>query len=158
MNKESFWKILAIILLVVNIGILGFLVLDRRGGNMPAKPDKLIIEGLHLDEVQIEQFQQLKKAHRNGIDSLDEAEIQVRKSIFAEIQNGMGSDSIQNQNLQKLAEIRNQKDQTTLLHFRELYKLCREDQKAYYHTTIEEVAKILMRGNLGARVPKIGKS
>jgi len=158
MKKESFWKILAIILLVVNLGTLGFLVLDRKGGNMPAKPDKLIIEGLHLDEVQIEQFQQLKKTHRNGIDSLDEAEKQVRKSIFAEIQKGMGNDSIQNQNLQKLAEIRTQKDQTTLLHFKALYKLCREDQKAYYHNTIEEVAKILMRGKPGAREPKIGKS
>ncbi len=155
MKKESFWKILATILLVVNIGTLGFLVINRKGGNMPPKPDKLIMEGLHLDEAQIEQFHQLKKVHRSGVDSLDEVEIQVRKCIFNEIQIGIGIDSIQNKNLQKLAEIRTQKDQTTLLHFKALYKLCREDQKAYYRNTIEEVAKILMRGKPGPRAQKI---
>jgi hypothetical protein len=113
---------------------------------MPPKPDKLIIEGLQLDAMQIEQFHELKKAHRGAIDSLDEVEKQVRKSIFIEIQKGIGNDSIQSQNLQKLADLRTQKDQVTLSHFKDLYQLCREDQKANYQNTIEEVAKILMRG------------
>lgn len=149
MKKESFWKILSLILLLVNIGTLGFLLLDNKQKNGPRKPDKLIIEGLHLDKNQVAEFEVLKKIHRSGIDSLDEAEKQVRKNIFEEIQKGFGNDSIQNQNLLKLSEIRSLKDKITLVHFKGLYNLCREDQKAYYHNTIQEIAKILMRGKLG---------
>ncbi|MDZ4666729.1 MAG: hypothetical protein SGJ00_02485 [bacterium] len=145
MKKELFWKILVLILLLVNIATLGFIVWDKPRGNRESqRPDKLIIEGLNLDEAQVKEFQLLKRSHRNGMDSLIELEKELRKQLFVEIKNGLRNDSVQTKYLVELSLIRNQKDKITLLHFKDIYNLCREDQKGLYEETIGEISQKLL--------------
>jgi hypothetical protein len=148
MKKESFWKILVLVLLFVNIGTLGFLVWDRpKEARPPGKPDYLIIEGLHLDKDQIVRFEILKKQHRQSMDSLEEIEKGIRKNIFSEIQKGDGNDSVQQENLKQISAIRSSRDLITVAHFKDLYLLCTPEQQEYYHQTIEEFAKRLMNNH-----------
>lgn len=147
MEKSKFWKTLALVLLVLNLGTLTFMWVNKPGprDGGPKKLDKLIIKGLHLNEDQITKFKDIKKIHRGSIDSLDRIENEIRNSILKEVQAGQANDSLVNQLFMDLNAIRNQKDRITLEHFKELYNLCDDTQKGYYHETIGEIMKHLMK-------------
>ncbi|OYU96453.1 MAG: hypothetical protein CFE21_08650 [Bacteroidetes bacterium B1(2017)] len=145
MKKESVWKILVGILLILNLGTIGFLVWDRPANQRNGgKPDHILIDGLKLSAAQIQQFELLKKGHRNSMDSLAEIEKGIRKNIFEEVQKGIGNDSLQAIYLNQLSSIRTSRDLITLAHFKDLYALCTPEQQTLYHNTIEEFAKRLM--------------
>jgi hypothetical protein len=151
MKSEKFWKILVVFLVALNMATLGFMVFNKPENQHHKPDDNLIVKGLHLDKEQEEAFFQLKNQHHHDMDSLNKIESEMRELVIKEIQKGEGNDSLLNGQLQSMAEIKYTKDQITLLHFKYLYQLLREDQKPYYAETIEKLAKGLM---MGGRKPK----
>ncbi len=147
MKKELVWKASVVVLLLMNSLTIGYLFFSTQSKKdiRPGQPDQIIIQGLHLDAAQIEAFQLLKMQHRNEMDSLEIIEDNVRKNLFLEIQKGEGNEANEITFLNELNGIRAKRDFATLSHLKEIYLLCRPEQKTYYKATIEEVSQILMR-------------
>lgn len=146
MKKEQVWKLLVLLLLILNTVTIAYFYFSSQNKDIrPGQPDQLIIEGLHLDKEQIEAFQLLKMRHRNKMDSIEIIEANIRKNLFLEVQKGPVNEGTAIIYLNELNDIRAMRDMATLDHFKEIYLLCRPNQKIYYKNTIEEISKILMR-------------
>src|SRR4051812_29600637 len=84
MKRETLLTASIIILLLLNIGTVSFLFLRER--HMPPPPprvDKIIVETLHWNTEQQEQFEKLKHQHREAMNRLDEQNEEAARKYFA---------------------------------------------------------------------------
>lgn len=145
MKKETLLIVLVALLVVLNLGTLGFLLLGNSRHPHPPRPDKLIIERLELSQEQIVAFEALKKEHRSGINALNQQSKVLYQSYFAILKqdqpNLAQADSIE----QLLAQVQAQKDSVTFDHFIKLRALCQPQQKPLFDGLVDELGDILVR-------------
>jgi protein CpxP len=147
MNSLKFWKIFAVILVALNIGlvILHFLKPDQPfNGNGPGEGNtaKFLIENLKFSEEQKATFEILKNEHRDSMMKLNSMARTLRKDFFE----GLKSDEVgSNRDLTLQLIIQNQcdKEMLTYTHFEKVKKICSFEQKKIFITVIEEAIEKL---------------
>ena len=145
MKRETLLILAIVFLVLLNLGTLGFLFSKRYiGGRGPRKPDKLIIEGLKLNDAQKSQFEVLKKEHRSQINEIEKGEKVYHKAYFdllkAASKDSLTIDSV----IKSLSNAKYQKDLATYKHFQKLRLMCEPQQQILFDSLVDEMGKILM--------------
>ncbi len=136
MSKIKLLSIAVIGLLILNLGIVGFLFLkkpqrqpDRPNGRPPfeqVRPQNEIIERLHFDSNQIRQYEILIDEHQESIKALNDSIRNVKSLLYQTLndENDSDKDSL----IEKLGSLQKNIEHTHYGHFAEIKKLCKPDQ------------------------------
>ncbi len=149
MERSKLLSIAVIGLLLLNFGILGFMFIHKEnhhfpGGRPPGgdEPKRIIIERLHFDVGQQQQYEALISIHRKHTHELNDASHQMHEELFALL----AIDSSQTQNAEviilKIAENQKEIDHLNYDHFSDIKKLCKPDQIKDFDNLARELAEI----------------
>jgi hypothetical protein len=145
MDKIKFVSGLAIVLLVINLVLVGFIFFRGQGNFRPPRPDQIITERLQLTPSQQEQFRELRDEHHSAVVVYRDSIRLLKKELI----NGLKSDDpdqVQMQNMvARISKLEQQVEVVTINHFTSLRKLCSDKQKIVYDEFIQEIAMALDR-------------
>ncbi len=142
MKKESFYKVLILLLLLINLGIIAFLWFNHP--HHPGPPDKMIIERLKLDPGQQAKFDVLKHEHHEQIVQIDEQSANLHRHLFDLLKSEPVDTASKNTLMLKIKENESKKETVTFEHFQKLRGILRPDQKPLFDDLIQELSHQLM--------------
>ena len=136
MRKETFYRVLIGILLVLNLMQIGFFLFTK-----PPHPPKHKFKGrahelLHLNEDQAYQFRNIADVHHKNMRFFDKEEKKWLALYFKEESK---------ESLKELQRIHQQKIEFTKAHFEDIKAMLHEDQLQYFEPFKEEVLTRIMR-------------
>lgn len=146
MKKETLLLLLVGVLVLLNLGTLGYLTLRRpphppHGG--PHQVDRLIVETLRLNPAQQREFENLKREHREQIRRLDAAYAEASEQYFRLLDGPR--DPARNDSLEaKMGRIQAQKAAVTFRHFSQLKALCDAEQRPRFAALVPELLRFLL--------------
>lgn len=145
MKRETLLILAIVFLVLLNLGTLGFLFSKRYiGGRGPRKPDKLIIEGLKLNDTQKLQFEVLKKEHRSQINEIEKDEKAYHKAYFDLLKSASTDSLTIDSVIRSISDSKFNKDLATYKHFQKLRLMCEPQQQILFDSLVDEMGKILM--------------
>lgn len=155
MNKSKLLRNFVIAILIINMVIISYLLINSNGfpRNLPPKPREIVIEKLDFDTNQIKEYDRTITKHQNKIRNLDDSIRIAKNELYTKLKSSSSkittNDSLINQinNYQKEIEI------THYNHFIEIKKICKPEQLEKFNALTEELSKIFS----GKRKPKDGK-
>lgn len=141
MNKYRFYQIIIATLLILNIVLL-YLHFNRP--DKPMRPRKIIIERLHFDKAQIEQFESIIDEHREMV-TANEAEINdVKNDLYQQLNVSM--DSAKVDSLSKtIADLQKRAVMINFRHFQNIKKICKPEQMPYFEKLTNELSQLFSR-------------
>ena len=140
-NKIKLYGALALILFLINIGLLFFIFKSNNQRSHPARNRNLIIEKLHFNETQIAQFDRLIKIHRNGINPAQHQLMDLKNTLYSNLKNETNvalNDSI----ILEINNIQNQIEHIHINHFAAIKSICTPQQLPVYNELTTELAKL----------------
>jgi Spy/CpxP family protein refolding chaperone len=138
-SKLSFWKIFAITLLISNMVILAFIFFEKPTRANNKGPSNFIIKELNLNAAQIENFNQLKFAHQDSVQSLKNTGRELREDYFKLLRNDTTDNILADQLLIQIANNQKAIEQITFEHFQSVKNICDSVQKDKFDSIILEV-------------------
>ena len=150
MDKIKLLTYSVIGLVLLNIGIIGFLYLSRPNSNQDdnrRKPKDIIIEKLLFDATQEKKYEEIINVYRNTIDSLNNNNRDVKAELYSLLKQPTVSNKIKD-SLIKLILV-NQKiiEETNFKHFQDIKNLCTKSQLEAYNSLTEELEKLFSNQN-----------
>lgn len=147
MKKETLLTVAVIALLLLNFGILGFLLLRRSGppeAGGRRKLDRQIVETLQLTSTQQQQFDQLKSAHH----ALMVANNQAYRVALGHYFDLLKNDTVvpaQRDSLQAiLTKLQNERVDVTFQHFTDLKNLCTAEQRPSFNELLPNLLQVML--------------
>lgn len=138
LTKTNFWRTAALVLLVLNVGLLVFFVTRPHLGRGEG-PQKIIVERLHFDAQQAAAYEQLIKQHRTEIQA-KRGEVQAVKQQFYSLLRG--SDLLQKDSLaRRVGQLQVEIETIHFGHFQDIKNLCKADQIADFNALTDELAQ-----------------
>lgn len=152
MTKTKLLTVLSAVLLLINLFLVGWMWLHK-----PPHPHNLngpkdyIVRQLGLNEEQIVRYEVLIKEHRAQQRALKDAINSTREQIYQQLLKENSNE--QEVLIEKLGELKKQIECLHWNHFKDLKKICREDQQPKFEQLALELAK-LMGPNLPVKPKK----
>jgi Spy/CpxP family protein refolding chaperone len=151
MNRENFYRLIIVLLLLVNFGILAYLLIgnnDRRGPGRPEfgppRPDRMIIERLKLDEEQQEQFHDLKHEHHTQMLDAQETSADLHRKLFVALKDTTVSTATTDSLYAQLAQNQLRKERATFDHLKKLRSILKPEQEPYFDELVEDLSERIM--------------
>jgi periplasmic protein CpxP/Spy len=146
MEKYKLLTITVIGLLLINITTLGFLFINSTKGHQPpanhTSKKEIIIDKLHLDANQQNEYEKLIQWHRGEIERNDN-EIRDTKMALYHLLSENEIDSKRKDSLMlQLNKLQMQIEATHFKHFEDIKKLCRKDQLEDFNELTHELGRI----------------
>ena len=144
MRRDTLLIGIIIFLVVLNAGVIGFLIFER--ASRPKSPElfELITDRLELTQEQQEQFFLLRDKHRMKMDMLDdEFELAVKQYLSLLAMNNPDTvlqDSLEN----ALASIEKVRATITLSHFQQVKALCTPQQQEKFNSLLPDLMRVLL--------------
>jgi hypothetical protein len=147
MERTKLLTITIIGLLLINLATLCFLFLNGpKPGGMPhegrRQPKTIIIEKLHFDAAQQNEYEKLIRWHRGAIDQLDDSIRQTKNKLYS----GLSETNINTKTKDSLIALLNayqkQVEETHFKHFEDIKKLCKPEQQEDFKALTEELSRI----------------
>jgi protein CpxP len=133
-------------LLILNMGTLGYLILNGSKSRRPHPhregPKNLIVEKLHFDKKQEIQYEALILGHRNTIDSIDQQIRQTKNRLYLQLIKTNVDTTTKDSLIAVIANEQKQIEQTHFKHFQDIKKLCNTEQLEDYYDLTEELSRI----------------
>lgn len=144
MKRIHLLVIMVVVLVLLNVGTLGFLVLNRPLGPHPLHmkgehgPKARIEERLSFTEEQKKAFQDLIEEHQEQIRKKDEEMMAARNILYAQLSDGEAdqNDSL----LAAIGRIQEEVEQIHVAHFEQIRGLCTAEQLPAYNELTKELA------------------
>jgi Spy/CpxP family protein refolding chaperone len=145
MKRETLLTIAVIALLLLNLGTLGVLFLKQQH-SFPnhREPGRLIIEGLKLDEVQIDKFEISKDLHRSNMTQKDAEQRALQRELWSLLRTDNPDTVKATAIMTRIEALSHEKRMITFQHFAQIRALCRPEQKVLFDKLIEEIGEKLM--------------
>ncbi|MFM7851421.1 MAG: Spy/CpxP family protein refolding chaperone [Flammeovirgaceae bacterium] len=146
MSRERLLTIAVIFLLLLNTGIVAFLIFMPKLGP-PHRPElfELIERRLQLSNEQKKQFYQLRNEHRASINTLND-KFQEVFSQYMQLLEQKDIDSLQQALFEsQLATLSKTKAVVTLRHFEKVKQLCDAEQQQKFDELIPEITHFIMQ-------------
>lgn len=144
MNKVKFLSIIAIGLLVSNLVLVGFMLFKKPKHPMGEGPKKIVIEKLHFDDKQVEQYEAIIQEHQKKIRTSDDEILKYKNALYSTLtkqNNAMERDSLISQIANQQAEVEN----IHYKHFLEMKALCKPEQQKYFEALTQEIATLFYK-------------
>ena len=155
MNKFRFLAISVVLLLLLNIGTLAYLFRTHKDAE-PGQPGRavadFIIQQLQLDATQQEKFAELRDRHQGVLQAAHKEDRRLHDMYFNLLKTDNPDRKKADSISMLIADQRSLIEMATFIHFQELRKLCRDDQKKRFDATIDEIAR-----RLGPKGPPPGR-
>lgn len=151
MSKLKLLSIAVIGLLVINMGIVVFLFMKKPphspGGRHPMAhegPKNIIIERLHFDNEQVEQYESLITKHQSSIRALDDSIRRVKNDLYQTLNNESfaGKDSL----VALLGILQKQIELVHYDHFKGIKKICKPAQLTRFNELTMDLARFFAPG------------
>lgn len=144
MKREKFLSLAVVVLLLLNIGTIGFLFFQNsHRPPYPVRMEKLIPESLGFDNAQVEKFDALRNEHHSQMIVLDEQNKQAMVSYLSLLK----ADSVkfaEKDSLEKIISgIQQQRAAVTIAHFEKLKAVCTPEQKEKFNVLIPELIRVM---------------
>ena len=147
MKKETLLTLAVIALLLLNFGTLGFLFF-RRPPHPPGPDhrqlDQKIMETLHLNPAQQQQFDQLKKAHSQQMIQSCRAYRDALGNYFALLKNDTIVPTLRDSLQAVLAHIQKERAEGTFRHFIDLKNLCSPEHRQNFDALLPELMQVIL--------------
>jgi len=146
-NKIDFWRMTVVALLLLNGGVLFFLLSKpgpphpgRRGGE---GPKHLIIERLHLDAAQTDAYEKLVRRHQSDVRAKEREIHDTKRSLYAGLQGAEypAKDSL----ARRIGQLQVDVEHIHFNHFQDIKTLCRPEQIADFNELAGELADFFSR-------------
>jgi protein CpxP len=147
MKRETLLTLAVLALLVINTGTLLYVFTSNKKQGPPfgnPRVDRLIIEGLQLNENQIGQFDELKHDHRSRINEVEREERKLQKVYFELLQQSQPDHQVADSISGLLGSIQEKKLEITFDHFSDLKGICTDEQKVLFDSLIGDISRALM--------------
>jgi periplasmic protein CpxP/Spy len=149
MNRTKLLTIVVIGLLILNLGMLCMMFLNKQPNSFPPAhgpkgdgPKMVIIERLHFDELQQKQYQLLIDEHMDKTQELHKASRQMHDDIFSLLK----EDNIDKQKtdtlVQQIADNQKAIELLNLDHFQKIKALCKPEQVKYFNDLAEDLGHL----------------
>ncbi|WP_418262218.1 Spy/CpxP family protein refolding chaperone [Flavobacterium faecale] len=136
MSKLKILTYSVIILVILNLSMIVFfmVVKPREFRNHRNGPRKMIIEKLHLDKQQQEQFESLVEKHIDKIKTFDKQIQQTKESLYAQLSQPKVDVKVKDSLITSLGDLQKQIEIARFNHFKNIREICntpeqREDFK-----------------------------
>ena len=139
MKKNTLLYILVAFLVVMN----GFFMIKIFGDKPPRNPNpgKFIAKELRFDEAQMKGFNKMNDMHHNEMRKISREVKELKDQLFAEISEITVNEDKVNDLARRIGEKERQKDLKTFYHFKEVQKICTEDQRERFNTIVQQALK-----------------
>ena len=149
MDKIKLLTFAIIALLLLNLATLSFLIFsgsknNDRPENRP-QPREIIIDKLHLDEQQQEQYEKLIHWHRSQINKLEEENQQTKQQLYLQLQKPEVNNILKDSLINNLSRIQKQIENTHFKHFQDIKKICTPNQMKRYNELTEELSRLFSK-------------
>lgn len=147
-QKKYLWFVV-ILLVLMNLTILMLLLVGRPDGKRPhIKPidpieeknriQQLLKDELGFDEMQVEQYLNMRQEHRKQVSLLQNEIRQIKKQMYDEVLQDKPQLMLPDSLLTIAQEKQVQIEQITFQHFLDLKKLCNQEQQDKLRLLIDE--------------------
>ena len=169
MRRERFYAIVVILLLLLNMGTLGYLFTTRDSGRAPVvlhggeggphqRPEDIMIERLKLDDAQQEQLYDFIHWHRRSTDSVQHHIKALQKDLFALVQQDEMNVALRDNLLKEIEQCESAKHLITIQHFHDIRSMLKPEQKELFNEFMGEVgSRITAPAREGRRPPPMRK-
>lgn len=141
MEKLDFYKIVIAVLLLLNLGTLGFLWYNRPPRPGQEGPFRFLVQTTGMDESQQKAYAELRDRHHQKMMDFRQRNGQIRDKLYALL----GADTSKNAEIAMLtdsiASLRREEEQLTFQHFQAVRALCRPDQQTKFDAAIGEAIR-----------------
>jgi len=143
MNRSKLIGYIAAGLLISNIALVAFIFFAPHRRPAHEGPRDIIIERLHFDPKQVEEYDRLITAHRKSIREKEGEMLLLKNRLYGSLTSG---DTIANDSLESgIGSIQIQIEKIHYAHFNDIGKLCNADQKAEFEKLITDIAELFGR-------------
>ncbi|WP_288243412.1 hypothetical protein [uncultured Chryseobacterium sp.] len=138
MKNLKYIQLIVILLIISNILLILFIFL--RKPPHPEGPKNIIIERLHFDQKQINEYENLIDQHRMDIHRNEEEMMMLKSALYENILN---ENTPKRDSLVRL--IGNKQEEAEMInyhHFMDIKKLCRPDQQKDFEELVHDFGKL----------------
>ena len=149
MKQQNIYKTITIVLLLLNLGTIGFFWLTKPlHPSIPGEGPRSIIDGLSISESVASQIKVMEKTHHENKRKLAEKDKTLHEELFEHIGDSKTSDSLVNEISKNIQEI----ESMTISFFNDICDLCDDKGKVELRERIMHGHK-MMRGPGGPKKP-----
>lgn len=144
MEKTKLLTWCVIGLIVLNMGVIGF-VFSRRPPFPPERKRDIVIEQLHLNDNQIQQYDQIIHLHRSQIRNLETKIHTAKSQLYLQLLRNEPENKATDSLIDVLSGYHAQVERTHFEHFESLKKICTKAQMQNFNALTEELADLFSR-------------
>lgn len=147
MKQENLLKYGIWGLILLNIGLLSYIFLDRRKPHRRdfSPPWMIFSERIGFDSQQQAKFDSLRTIHMATLDSLRQASVPMRLQLFGLMDSAALDTTRFVLLLDSITQNRREQEQRTFEHFREVRTICRPDQLDKFKEAMRDVSKFMSK-------------
>lgn len=141
MNNIKSLKIIIVFLLLINIGTISFMWINR-----PHPKDQVggfFEKELQFTPKQVSLFEGLKEEHRSKMDVLKEESKKLHDTYFDLLKNPSIDTATISKVATEIANVKKNEELVTFYHFQKVRAICDEKQKIKFDNIIKEAARML---------------
>ena len=112
---------------------------DRREG-----PKNFIIQKLHFNEKQIEEFSALVDEHRTQMQELREQIAESKEQFYDQLKSDAPDTAMAYQQIASITQFEEQAERITFNHFKKVRAICSSEQKQEFDVVINEILRRMM--------------
>lgn len=152
MKNSKFLRIIVISILVINIVVIAYLLINKGvfHGNKPQKPREILIKKLGFDANQIKQYDVTITKHQNKIRTLDDSIRKTKNELYSRLKESSTEIDTKDSLVTQINNYQKQIEITHYNHFIEIKKICKPEQLEKFNMLTNELSKIFS----GKRKPK----
>lgn len=149
MKKESFYAIVIVALLVLNLGTLGYLwmnsskhIPNHKGPQKGQEgPLRFMADELGLDDAQFKNLRIIARNHGKALDSIQQHIGEARTSLYVLAKDDVIDTGKRDAFLKNIEAYESAKHMITLTHFHDIRSILSEEQKVKFNAFVEDMAR-----------------
>ena len=142
MDNSKFLKIVIVILLLINIGMLAFIWTTNHPHDRPPHGGgdavKFLTHELKLTDAQQKQFEELRNQHHESVEAIQHKSRKVHDDYFNLIGNPAADSAMVNATADSILALQKQIELITFYHFKSVRAICTPEQQKKFDEVISE--------------------
>lgn len=142
MSRNRFYIFLIVGLLISNLLLVAFILMKKPREH--SGPRNLIIERLHFDENQVQQYDELIRQHRMQITEKEHKMMTLKTQYYSFLKNNnqKNNDSL----IPAIGIVSMETEKINFKHFQDIKKICHPDQIKYFDDLINDFESLFAPG------------
>ena len=157
MDKIKILTYSVIGLLLLNIGIIGFLFFSKPNRNQEVnhrKPKEFISEKLHFDANQNEKYESIIPIYKDKIDSLDAINRKLKSELYSQLKLQVVNSAIKDSIINLFLANQKQIEEAHFKHFQDIKNICNPSQLEDFNALTQDLVKMFSNQNSKPHPPR----